>query len=138
YSYYTSRSSPLLIRDFLPLALITFFFFNDTATSEIYTLSLHDALPISSLFIGPYIYKPLANKGYVNQFQLAQIDSGIYELRIKKEKQDPDSETLEVIKNNLNEVLGRKAVIKFTMLNDIPALPSGKRPVYKNEMLSKS
>src|SRR3712207_7285215 len=26
-----------------------FFFFNDTATTEIYTLSLHDALPISSL-----------------------------------------------------------------------------------------
>src|SRR2546428_7657722 len=27
--------------------LISFFFFNDTATTEIYTLSLHDALPIS-------------------------------------------------------------------------------------------
>src|SRR2546422_11593289 len=27
--------------------LICFFFFNDTATTEIYTLSLHDALPIS-------------------------------------------------------------------------------------------
>src|SRR3712207_9349381 len=27
---------------------ITYFFFNDTATTEIYTLSLHDALPISS------------------------------------------------------------------------------------------
>src|SRR5258708_12305315 len=26
--------------------LLTFFFFNDTATTEIYTLSLHDALPI--------------------------------------------------------------------------------------------
>src|SRR2546429_7523643 len=25
----------------------SFFFFNDTATTEIYTLSLHDALPIS-------------------------------------------------------------------------------------------
>src|SRR2546422_3946517 len=25
----------------------TFFFFNDTATTEIYTLSLHDALPIT-------------------------------------------------------------------------------------------
>src|SRR3712207_7597684 len=25
-----------------------FFFFNDTATTEIYTLSLHDALPISN------------------------------------------------------------------------------------------
>src|SRR2546427_9511831 len=28
--------------------LCFFFFFNDTATTEIYTLSLHDALPISS------------------------------------------------------------------------------------------
>src|SRR5690348_18221788 len=28
-------------------ALGYFFFFNDTATTEIYTLSLHDALPIS-------------------------------------------------------------------------------------------
>src|SRR2546430_11460012 len=26
-----------------------FFFFNDTATTEIYTLSLHDALPISKV-----------------------------------------------------------------------------------------
>src|SRR5256885_13678270 len=30
-------------------SLIPFFFFNDTATTEIYTLSLHDALPISVL-----------------------------------------------------------------------------------------
>src|SRR5258708_27525170 len=28
-------------------ACLSFFFFNDTATTEIYTLSLHDALPIS-------------------------------------------------------------------------------------------
>src|SRR5688572_31022860 len=28
--------------------VLLFFFFNDTATTEIYTLSLHDALPISS------------------------------------------------------------------------------------------
>src|SRR2546429_9541028 len=29
-----------------------FFFFNDTATTEIYTLSLHDALPICQPLIG--------------------------------------------------------------------------------------
>src|SRR3712207_8913796 len=29
-----------------------FFFFNDTATTEIYTLSLHDALPISATAAG--------------------------------------------------------------------------------------
>src|SRR5438045_4722990 len=28
---------------------ICYFFFNDTATTEIYTLSLHDALPISQM-----------------------------------------------------------------------------------------
>src|SRR3712207_7554493 len=33
----------LWLRDTLTI----FFFFNDTATTEIYTLSLHDALPIS-------------------------------------------------------------------------------------------
>src|SRR5215217_9471048 len=31
---------------YLLLILLFFFFFNDTATTEIYTLSLHDALPI--------------------------------------------------------------------------------------------
>src|SRR5215211_9445792 len=31
----------------LRVRLFCFFFFNDTATTEIYTLSLHDALPIS-------------------------------------------------------------------------------------------
>src|SRR2546429_7230484 len=31
--------------------LFSFFFFNDTATTEIYTLSLHDALPILAAFI---------------------------------------------------------------------------------------
>src|SRR2546430_16342160 len=30
----------------LPSNFLLFFFFNDTATTEIYTLSLHDALPI--------------------------------------------------------------------------------------------
>src|SRR5258708_10809247 len=31
----------------LRLSSVIIFFFNDTATTEIYTLSLHDALPIS-------------------------------------------------------------------------------------------
>src|SRR5260221_9986325 len=34
---------------FVRLYISTFFFFNDTATTEIYTLSLHDALPISHI-----------------------------------------------------------------------------------------
>src|SRR5207249_10040715 len=37
----------LLFNHFSSLLADFFFFFNDTATTEIYTLSLHDALPIS-------------------------------------------------------------------------------------------
>src|SRR5256884_9878432 len=39
----------ILVDDFICMTFyFFFFFFNDTATTEIYTLSLHDALPISS------------------------------------------------------------------------------------------
>src|SRR3712207_8835700 len=37
---------PLVCVSFHHLLLFDFVFFNDTATTEIYTLSLHDALPI--------------------------------------------------------------------------------------------
>src|SRR6266480_7835043 len=49
--YFTAASSVFFyFYFFLPLFFLPFFFFffNDTATTEIYTLSLHDALPISS------------------------------------------------------------------------------------------
>ena len=39
-------SSSLPLSSIVPPLSVTFFFFNDTATTEIYTLSLHDALPI--------------------------------------------------------------------------------------------
>src|SRR3712207_8334746 len=35
-----------------------FFFFNDTATTEIYTLSLHDALPICQ--VAPWVYQRIS------------------------------------------------------------------------------
>src|SRR5829696_10498899 len=47
YALYSTSSS---YSNVIPAAvgvLFVFFFFNDTATTEIYTLSLHDALPIS-------------------------------------------------------------------------------------------
>src|SRR3712207_7654970 len=35
------------------MVVLRYFFFNDTATTEIYTLSLHDALPISLRRVAP-------------------------------------------------------------------------------------
>src|SRR2546430_3356110 len=37
----------------VPHSVYLFFFFNDTATTEIYTLSLHDALPIYGARLDP-------------------------------------------------------------------------------------
>src|SRR6266850_7889692 len=49
---------------FISILIFFFFFFNDTATTEIYTLSLHDALPIT-VRIG-YVYP--AEYGTTNRF----------------------------------------------------------------------
>src|SRR2546422_11423961 len=56
-----------------------FFFFNDTATTEIYTLSLHDALPISPayettmLLIKPDSVTPLAPAGESGRYFVKQV-----------------------------------------------------------------
>src|SRR5262249_61403015 len=44
---YPLTSSPIFSYPPLTSPILLFFFFNDTAPTEIYTLSLHDALPIS-------------------------------------------------------------------------------------------
>src|SRR2546423_311932 len=52
----------------------SFFFFNDTATTEIYTLSLHDALPISDFAI---------EKGRHLRFELGRVGDRAVEERPK-------------------------------------------------------
>src|SRR2546426_8587167 len=77
---------------FTTLALFFFFFFNDTATTEIYTLSLHDALPIyrckatgersqlagdnrrsnvqrQCVFRGPFCYWPPRSEEHTSELQ---------------------------------------------------------------------
>src|SRR5258708_3670837 len=49
------------------------FFFNDTATTEIYTLSLHDALPI---WAGP--------TGRMSEIGLAQLPLRLHEFRLRR------------------------------------------------------
>src|SRR6266568_502347 len=66
-----------------------FFFFNDTATTEIYTLSLHDALPIlpgavigaQSHLVEPEDQRPLA-VGAPLQLRVALIQPARDQLRI--------------------------------------------------------
>src|SRR5437899_13087864 len=44
--------------------VLRFFFFNDTSTTEIYTLSLHDALPISLSRFDPQVGKQISQRGH--------------------------------------------------------------------------
>src|SRR2546429_6098035 len=53
---------------------IFFFFFNDTATTEIYTLSLHDALPIS--WLNPEFAPRAPGDGILRQARLRDPPSG--------------------------------------------------------------
>src|SRR3989442_7168189 len=45
-----------------------FFFYNDTATTEIYTLSLHDALPISDSGIKSMTCRPFSGSSRMRAF----------------------------------------------------------------------
>ena len=63
---------------FLFFCFVLFFFFNDTATTEIYTLSLHDALPIFARY-GDRAYRYLhLDAGHLGQrINLAAIRLGL-------------------------------------------------------------
>src|SRR5256885_7301435 len=59
--------------------MLSFFFFNDTATTEIYTLSLHDALPI---YEGAEVLLALAQR----RFSARAIDGGGEHVRHRLEE----------------------------------------------------
>src|SRR5712664_4945618 len=46
------------------VSVLFFFFFNDTATTEIYTLSLHDALPILQREVAERVAAPPGGRDY--------------------------------------------------------------------------
>src|SRR6266487_6309932 len=57
--------------------ILFFFFFNDTATTEIYTLSLHDALPIDG--VGAHDRAPtrLAPAGGAQTAEIADVEAAV-------------------------------------------------------------
>lgn len=91
--------------------------------------------PISSLALGPGIYKPLSNIPDLYQFQFAQTSQKSYELRLKTFAKELPEALCETILSNLKQQLGKEAFIKITKVDEIPPQPSGKRPVYKNETI---
>src|SRR5476651_2877540 len=88
-----------------------FFFFNDTATTEIYTLSLHDALPISW---PPYSARPPKAKRVMrmtrSEEHTSELQSRQYlvcRLLLEKKKKKPITHTLKK-KQKLNQQKSNK------------------------------
>src|SRR6266581_9246275 len=81
--------------EFLILSFFSFvFFFNDTATTEIYTLSLHDALPISA---APYVpgsrcWSPARSRPRRSEEHTSELQSPVHlvcRLLLEKKKKKP-------------------------------------------------
>ena len=90
--------------------------------------------PFSPLMLGPYIRLPLTNLGIHVQFQFSQFGKNIYRLQLKAKEADIPPVSLREVKEGLKSVLGQDANIEIVFVDDIKALPSGKRPLYRNEM----
>src|SRR2546422_2587644 len=75
-----------------------FFFFNDTATTEIYTLSLHDALPISVL------RRALQDVAVARQRIQREIDSVQVEFQIENAREARSEEHTSELQSRLHLV----------------------------------
>src|SRR6266567_9174281 len=92
-----------------------FFFFNDTATTEIYTLSLHDALPISRHFLArgvngicPVQYAPGRSEEHTSELQHSQISYAVFCLKKKKKKKQNNKRKKKIKKKEKKKDKQRK------------------------------
>ena len=91
--------------------LFLFFFFNDTATTEIYTLSLHDALPIQNLISGLLNGKAdLNDDGFITATELGNyirfevaIDSEGEQTPYVRRLSSDEGEFIFMVKENISE-----------------------------------
>src|SRR5258708_33230942 len=99
-SVITTAASYVGIIQLVQAATLNFFFFNDTATTEIYTLSLHDALPIWGTWTntgtlaasgaGSILYlRSTLNKSEENTTELQSPDHLVCRLLLEKKKGAP-------------------------------------------------
>src|SRR5690242_21036903 len=97
-------------------SLLFFFFFNDTATTEIYTLSLHDPLPIlfdtpiinqpnvAILGTGAVVKRPVRSEEHTSELQ-SHVNL-VCRLLLEKKKKKPIPQITNILKtqNNIHSV----------------------------------
>src|SRR3712207_9338857 len=97
------------------------FFFNDTATTEIYTLSLHDALPISPL---DYTYSDVS----VPTLAAGTVLAARSEVESVSGEEEPVPEDKDLVpersEEHTSELQSRQYLVCRPLLETIHSLPS--------------
>src|SRR5258708_21786881 len=105
------------------MRILTIFFFNDTATTEIYTLSLHDALPIFNRSsacsgVGPTAgwtsSRPSAQRSEEHTSELQSPDHLVCRLLLEKKNSNLRLLAAEVIQpagSNIMSLAGMRSVM---------------------------
>src|SRR5690242_21212377 len=107
-----------------------FFFFNDTATTEIYTLSLHDALPI---FAGQrvLIAKPRIDNRYDIGHVVSHAGAKMRAVAVSRRSEEHTSE-LQSHVNLVCRLLLEKKKKKKTKQNNRTTTPTAKSHITNN------
>src|SRR3712207_9344689 len=79
-----------------------FFFFNDTATTEIYTLSLHDALPISLTKSAKWERKPARGASTAGPPEFAGADPSKLSLEMFFDEAETDRKSTRLNSSHAN------------------------------------
>lgn len=88
----------------------------------------------SPLILGPHIRIPLTELSFQVQFQFIQQSNIQFRLLLKAENDSISKEKLDTVVDGLKKVIGKNSTIDIEFVKDIPALKSGKRPLYRNLM----
>src|SRR3712207_7231228 len=101
-----------------------FFFFNDTATTEIYTLSLHDALPISTLAEEDAKRPNREHESLVGERTrlVNRIKSGLVRLGIRSEEHTSELQSRQYLVCRL--LLEKKKTQVSTRFTPLTSMPS--------------
>src|SRR5258708_14084103 len=104
------------------------FFFNDTATTEIYTLSLHDALPIYLLYVpggnaAPDLYDD--DRPGINLYTNSLIDAGAVVIVERSEEHTSELQSPDHLVCRL--LLEKKKKLRYNRVATLPLEQSSSR-----------
>ncbi|WP_298507191.1 CoF synthetase [uncultured Maribacter sp.] len=97
--------------------------------SKIYGRKMDMIYDVEGKMVSPFIFYRILGFGKIKQFQFVQTSQRDYLFRLNGKAEDVKEKEAVIFYKN---ILGQEAIIKFSYVNEIPLLSSGKRKKVKN------